>query len=549
MEELLNSLSDHPNWLKILILSVSTLVSEDLTTISAGILVSQEVLNPFTAIAGCFIGIFVGDGLLYLAGLVLGKRALKLPFVQKFVPEKKVNECAEWFQKNGLAVIILSRFIPGTRLPTYFAAGLLGSKAKFFLLAAAFAVAIWTPLLVCGAWLFGERFATLLGQGSGARLSGLVLGVLALFLFLRLVGKLGDWKNRRRFRSRMRRISRWEFWPLWVFYFPVFFYNLWLALRNRRAFLPLISNPGIAYSGYIGESKSEIMASFRGYEEFFAKFLLLPGKGPVEEKCERVLAWMSEKQILFPVFLKPDVGQRGTGVRKIRDKDELASYFSTTRVAVHIQEFIPGPYEFGIFYLRFPNQEKGTVISLTGKEFPFVVGDGERNLEELILQVPSGMGRYHIYRERFKSRLKEVLGQGEALPLISTGNHCLGTIFNDSNHLTTPELVEKIDAISKSIDGFYIGRYDVRTSNLEDLRKGLRFKIIELNGAAAEQGHIYDTRHGLFFAYHTMFRQYRHLWKIGAQNEKRGHKTTSPRALLKAYLDYSKMEKDHPSSE
>ncbi|HOZ87200.1 MAG TPA: hypothetical protein PL029_05545, partial [Bacteroidia bacterium] len=36
------------------------------------------------------------------------------------------------------------------------------------------------------------------------------------------------------------------------------------------------------------------------------------------------------------------------------------------------------------------------------------------------------------------------------------------------------------------------GRYDIRCTSIEDLKKGNNFSILELNGSGAEPAHIYD---------------------------------------------------------
>ena len=52
--------------------------------------------------------------------------------------------------------------------------------------------------------------------------------------------------------------------------------------------------------------------------------------------------------------------------------------------------------------------------------------------------------------------------------------------------LATTELEARIDDISQKLTGFFIGRYDIRYANDEDLRAGKDFQIIELNGVASE---------------------------------------------------------------
>ena len=101
MQEWLDSIANAPDYLKFIIIAVSTLISEDLTCISTGTFIAKDVIHPVTGILACFIGIFVGDGLLYFVGLLLGKRALKLPIIRSILSEKRVDQCKSWFESNG----------------------------------------------------------------------------------------------------------------------------------------------------------------------------------------------------------------------------------------------------------------------------------------------------------------------------------------------------------------------------------------------------------------------------------------------------------------
>jgi len=546
LEALLAKLAGTSEFIKIILLGTSTLLSEDLTTIFSGMMISQGSLHVLTGILGCFLGIFIGDGLLYAVGFAIGRPALKLPVLRNILPEEKVDSCARWFEKNGLSVIFASRFLPGTRLPTYFAAGLVGAKARFFLLASGIAVAIWVPLLIYISYLFGEQLVEIMETHERWRWPVMIGGMLFIFGLVRFSLYMGDWKVRKRIASRLRRFTRWEFWPLPVFYAPVVLYNFWLALKHRRLALPLISNPGITNSGYIGESKSEVLRSFAP-SEFISNYTEI-APGNLEHRVLAIQAWMNETKIAFPIMLKPEWGQRGDGVRRVTDETALRSYLSDCPVAVQAQEFAEGPYEFGVFYRRFPDQEHGQILGLTGKEFPQVVGDGKQTLETLILRHKDVLGRSHIFLERFKDRRQEILLEGECQALVSTGNHCLGTLFVDSTYLKTKELEERFDAISHSFPGFFIGRYDVRAKDLEGFRNGTAFKIIELNGAASEPGHMYDTRHGLAYAWKTMFAMYRDIWEIGRQNEAAGAGAVSLRDLYHASRQYRDLERQHPEN-
>ena len=66
-----------------------------------------------------------------------------------------------------------------------------------------------------------------------------------------------------------------------------------------------------------------------------------------------------------------------------------------------------------------------------------------------------------------------------------------GAVFRDGNELLTPALENAIDAISRDYEGFYFGRYDIRTESAEALARGEDFKILELNGVTSEATSIH----------------------------------------------------------
>jgi hypothetical protein len=111
-------------------------------------------------------------------------------------------------------------------------------------------------------------------------------------------------------------------------------------------------------------------------------------------------------------------------------------------------------------------------------------------------------------------------------------------MFRDGAHLVTPELERAVDAIARQFPGFYIGRFDVRYTDLEAFQAGRDLAIVELNGATSESTNLYDPSWSLFAAYRTLFRQWSLLYRIGAANRVRGHAPTAIRELLRLVFGY-----------
>jgi hypothetical protein len=231
---------------------------------------------------------------------------------------------------------------------------------------------------------------------------------------------------------------------------------------------------------------------------------------------------MRQQSLEFPLVLKPDLGQRGVGVKVVWSLPEAEAYLAGMRAPVVAQQYIAGPYEAGVFYVRRPGEARGRILAITEKVFPCLVGDGEHTLEELIWRDRRARCLARRYLQRFQARSAEVLPVGEKLRLVEAGNHAQGCIFRDGAEWWSADLEERIDAISRDLNGFHFGRYDIRFASVQDLRAGRGFQILELNGAASEVTGIYDARNSLLSAYRTLFRQWRLAHEIGAANRDTG---------------------------
>lgn len=500
-------------------LALATLVSEDLACIAAGLAVSEGTLPFAPAVIACFAGILGGDLLLVALGRTVGRRSLAAAPLRWWVSAEAVNRAERWFSQRGPGLILASRFMPGTRLPTYVAAGVLRAPLLKFVGWFVLACALWTPLLVGVAILLGRT-----AHGVFVRWTGVVPAVIATvvvgWLVVRLLVALSTWRGRRLLLSRWRRLTRWEFWPIWAVYPPVGLYILWLGLRHGHLTLPTAANPGIAHGGgLVGESKSEILRGLAGAGDRVATWVTVYS-GEVVERLESVREFMRRERLDFPVVLKPDVGERGSGVVIVRDNEMLAETLSENAAPLIAQAYVPG-VEFGVFYFRRPEATCGEILAITEKRMVSVVGDGRSSLEMLILADDRAVCMARFFLEKFGARLDEIPRTNEVVPLSELGTHCRGALFLDGEKLVTSELTEAVDTLSRSFKGFYFGRYDVRASSVEAFRRG-EFKVIELNGLTSEATSIYDPRHSIWYGWRMLCRQWRIAFEIGAANRDRG---------------------------
>jgi hypothetical protein len=257
---------------------------------------------------------------------------------------------------------------------------------------------------------------------------------------------------------------------------------------------------------------------------------LLSAGLPPDARFRAVKEFLATRGLSYPVVLKPDVGERGTGVAITCSDQDLCLYFDTHASDTIVQRYVDG-LEFGIFYYRYPGGEKGHIFSITEKRFPEVTGDGTSTITELVLRDERAVCLADLYLGRLKRAVDEVPAEGEVVRLPELGSHCRGAVFLNGASLETEALRAATDSIARSHAGFYFGRFDVRSPSIQELKSG-RFEVLEPNGVSAEATHIYDPAVSLLEAYRVMFRQWRIAFEIGAINRREGEQPMRFREIV-----------------
>lgn len=250
---------------------------------------------------------------------------------------------------------------------------------------------------------------------------------------------------------------------------------------------------------------------------------------------ESVLETVEKSQIKFPLIAKPDIGLRGSAVKKINSAEDLENYAKKANFDYLVQDLIPFENEIGIFYVRYPNEKVGNITGIVGKEFLIIEGNGKDSIEYLLKKNPRYELQLKTLKKEYGSKLLEILPIGKKINLVPYGNHARGAKFIDASNWITPKLNEVINEVCLQINGFYFGRIDLMYNTLEDLENGKNFSIVELNGAASEPTHIYDPKHSLFFAWKELIRHINYMYEISVINHKNGSPYLAHKAGMEQY--------------
>jgi hypothetical protein len=288
------------------------------------------------------------------------------------------------------------------------------------------------------------------------------------------------------------------------------------ALRAKTIFFFNASNPTIKNGGFVMESKKEVYDLIP--QHYYPKTILVR-EGT---SFDNVLAIVAKAGIPFPLIAKPDIGLKGCAVKKVNSEADLKAYAEKANFDYLIQDLIPFKNEIGIFYVRYPHEEKGRITGIVAKEFLIVTGDGQSTIEKLLKKDPRHELQLKSLQKEYGKKLQDIPPAGKKLNLVPYGNHARGAKFIDVSHWATPELNAIINKVCLQINGFYFGRIDLMYNTIEELERGESFSIVEVNGAGSEPTHIYDPKHSLLFAWKELIRHISYMYEISVANHKKG---------------------------
>lgn len=325
------------------------------------------------------------------------------------------------------------------------------------------------------------------------------------------------------------KLFHWEYWPFQIVYIPIYFLWAVYALKARTIFFFNTCNPSMRNGGFIMDSKNEIYDLIP--KQFYPKTEFIKEKISFDA-VENIL---NNSKIRLPLIAKPDIGLRGSAVKKINTLEELKAYHTKANFDYLLQDLIPYENEVGIFYVRYPHKKNGRLTGIVAKEFLIVEGDGKSTIVDLIKQNPRYELQLDSLMKEYGWGLNDILSKGEKRNLVPYGNHARGAKFLDYGHLISPELTKVIDKMCQQVPEFYFGRMDLMYNTWAELEQGKNFSIVELNGSASEPTHIYDPKHSLFFAWKELARHITYMFEISVENHKRGFPYLSHKVGMEQY--------------
>jgi hypothetical protein len=212
---------------------------------------------------------------------------------------------------------------------------------------------------------------------------------------------------------------------------------------------------------------------------------------------------------------------KGILFRKIENEQQLHTYHRHMPVTYIIQEFVDMPLEVSVFYCRSPHSTKGRITAMIQKDFLTITGNGKATLEELVVNDADTKKWFTKIKKLHGPKLKAVLADGELFCLSHIANLYNGATFKNLSEYIDEPLINLFDHISH-ITRFYYGRYDIKCTSINDLKKNKNFLILEFNGAGSAPNHIHTGSYTLLEAYKEIRKHWKALYEISRYNHQNG---------------------------
>src|SRR5512133_58328 len=111
-------------------------------------------------------GTVAGDTIIFLAGRRFGHRIADVRPLRRIITPAKLEAVEKHIRRRGNLVVVIARFLPGLRAPTFFTVGHARMPLWEFLLFDGAAALVSAPLWICLGFCFGSDLQALAREAS-----------------------------------------------------------------------------------------------------------------------------------------------------------------------------------------------------------------------------------------------------------------------------------------------------------------------------------------------------------------------------------------------
>ena len=159
---------------------------EDLTLLAAGALAQPSWRRLADVVIVGFAGVITADWILYGMGRRYGEAILGHPRLQRLLGVHRIDIVRGAVMRYQARAVFFARFVFGTRIATFLAAGTFGVSATRFALAEAAGSLIFVPAMATFGYLFADRARKLVHDAGRVEHWLVLAGLIGLVLYLAL---------------------------------------------------------------------------------------------------------------------------------------------------------------------------------------------------------------------------------------------------------------------------------------------------------------------------------------------------------------------------
>jgi len=153
-------------------------IPEELTQLTVGVLAHEGILDLRIALPVVWVGIVLGDTVLYLLARRHGPRLLETRAARRFLTPAHRAALTRHFARHAFLTVAIARHTGGVRFPAFALAGAIGVPFATFVVADALSSLVSVPFVVGAGYLFWHHLAQAKRRIRMIELS--ILGVVAL---------------------------------------------------------------------------------------------------------------------------------------------------------------------------------------------------------------------------------------------------------------------------------------------------------------------------------------------------------------------------------
>lgn len=190
LDYIVNILSTVPwYWVLVSAFAITTLENlfppspSDTVLVFIGTLIGIGVVSFVPLLLTASLGSIFGFAIMFYLGKYFGDRIVQSKRFS-FINEKKMEKPSRWLNKYGYYIIIINRFLSGTRGIISFVAGFAEMRPSLSILYAGISAIVWNAILIYTGVLLGSnwRIANIYLKKYGQIILPIVIGIIILII-------------------------------------------------------------------------------------------------------------------------------------------------------------------------------------------------------------------------------------------------------------------------------------------------------------------------------------------------------------------------------